>query len=43
MILRHRIGKEHRKRIEYNEMDVEMLQKAIIELFRYANYCRLYA
>lgn len=43
MILRHPIGREHRKRIEFSEMDINMLKDSIIELFRYANYCRLYA
>lgn len=43
MVLRYPIGREHRKRIEYSEMDINMLKDSIIELVRYANYCRLYA
>ena len=43
MALRFRIGKEHRTRIEYEEMDETMLTKVILDLFRYYNYCHLYA
>lgn len=43
MVLRHQIGREHRKRIEYSEMDESMLKDVIIEIFRYGNFCRLYA
>jgi len=43
MVLRHRIGREHRSRIEYDEMDETMLTNVIIDLFRYLNYCHLYA
>lgn len=41
--LRMRIGREKRRRIEYTEMDEQMLINVILELFRYQNYCRLYA
>lgn len=43
MDLRHQIGKEHRRRIEYSQMDEKMLTEVIINLFRYSNYCRLHA
>lgn len=43
MVLRLPIGKEHRKRIEYSEMEESMLKDVIIEIFRYDNYCHLYA
>lgn len=43
MVLRHHIGREHRSRIEYDEMDETMLTNVIIDLFRYLNYCHLYA
>ena len=43
MALRFPIGKERRKRIEYEEMDEAMLTKVILDLFRYFNYCHLYA
>ena len=43
MVLSHQIGREHRKRIEYSEMDESMLKNVIIEIFRYGNFCRLYA
>lgn len=41
--LRMRIGREKRRRIEYTEMDEQMLMNVILELFRYQNYCHLYA
>lgn len=41
--LRMRIGCEKRRRIEYTEMDEQMLMNVILELFRYQNYCQLYA
>lgn len=41
--LRFAIGREHRKKIELEEMEEAMLLKIILELFRYYNYCQLYA
>lgn len=41
--LRFAIGREHRRKIELEEMDEPMLIKIILELFRYYNYCHLYA
>ena len=41
--LRSPIGREKRRRIEFEEMDEEMLRKVILDLFRYLNYCHLYA
>lgn len=41
--LRMSIGREKRRRIEYTEMDETMLMNVILELFRYQNYCHLYA
>lgn len=41
--LKMRIGREKRRRIEYTEMDEQMLMNVILELFRYQNYCHLYA
>lgn len=43
MVLYKLIGREHRTRIEYAEMEERMLTRVILELFRYYNYCRLYA
>ena len=43
MVLRLRIGRERRTRIEYSEMNEADLMKVILELFRYYNYCQLYA
>lgn len=43
MLLRFPIGKERRRRIQYSEMDEDMLTKVILELFRYFNWCHLYA
>ena len=43
MILRFPIGKERRRRIDYSEMDEQMLKDVIIEIFRYYNFCHLYA
>ncbi len=43
IILRMSIGREKRRRIEYTEMDETMLMNVILELFRYYNYCHLYA
>lgn len=43
MVLRFPIGREHRRSIGYEEMDEAMLTKVILELFRYYNYCHLYA
>lgn len=39
MILLKRIGREHRERIDYEEMDEQMLTNVIIELFRYHVHC----
>ena len=43
IVLRWPIGRERRRRIEYSEMDTDMLKNVILELFRYQNYCQLYA
>lgn len=43
MVLSFPIGREHRRSIGYEEMDEAMLTKVILELFRYYNYCHLYA
>ena len=42
MLLRFPIGKERHRRIQYSEMDEDMLTKVILELFRYFNWCHLY-
>ncbi len=43
ILLRHPIGREKRRRIEFTEMDEAMLKNVILELFRYMNWCHLYA
>ena len=41
--LRFPIGREKRRRIEYTEMDEKLLTNVILEIFRYQNWCHLYA
>ena len=43
VLLRFPIGREKRRRIEFSEMDETMLKNVILELFRYMNWCHLYA
>lgn len=41
--LRFPIGRNRRRTIPLSEMDGQMLMNVILELFRYQNYCHLYA
>ncbi len=43
VILRFPIGKERKRRIDFPEMDETVLTNVILELFRYQNWCHLYA
>lgn len=43
IVLVRRLGRERRRRIEFSEIDETTLTNVILNLFRYSNYCHLYA
>ena len=43
VIFRFPIGKERKRRADFPEMNETMLINVILELFRYQNWCHLYA
>ena len=43
VVLRKPVGREHRRRIPLVELDADALLTIVLDLFRYQNYCHLYA